>query len=149
MIGSLNSIQIDFLLRSEKIGRIGCTADGIVYVVPITYVYDGACIIAHTKDGLKTSIMRKNPQVCFEIDHVENLSNWQSVIAWGTYEELTGKAAEDALQLLVNRLHPYSASETIMPRHGLDQPHALHDPAIKPVVFKIVIAEMTGRFEKG
>ena len=35
-------------------------------------------------------MMRENPWVCVEVDHMDNLANWRSVIAWGRFEELGG-----------------------------------------------------------
>lgn len=148
MIGTLNTHQIDYLLRSELVGRIGCHAGGLTYVVPITYVYDGEFIYAHTKEGLKIEMMRENPEICFEVDRVTNLANWQSVILLGTYEELKGKEADEALQAIVNRIHPMTVSETSVPRHGLDRPHDPINPNIKLIVFRIRIKDSSGRFEK-
>jgi uncharacterized protein len=149
MIGFMNREQIDHLLRSELVGRLGCTAESRVYVVPITYVYADNCIYGHTTAGLKVDMMRANPNVCFEVDHVDNLANWQSAIAWGTFAELSGNDAEEALQKLVNRVHPFASSETSVPRHGLDRPpHAPVSPHIEVVVYKITISEVTGKFEK-
>jgi nitroimidazol reductase NimA-like FMN-containing flavoprotein (pyridoxamine 5'-phosphate oxidase superfamily) len=148
MIGSLNKYQIEYFLRSQVIGRIGCSADGQTYVVPITYVYDGEYIYAHTLEGLKTTIMRKNPEVCFEVDHIHNLANWQSVVIFGGYEEITGQSAEDALQMIANRVHPISTSETSVPRHGLERPHKTTATDSKMVVFRIKINQATGKFEK-
>lgn len=148
MLGSLNKLQIDFLLRSEMVGRIGCSAGGMTYVVPITYVYDGANILAHTREGLKVEMMREHPFVCFEVDHVENMANWQSVIIQGQFEELQGKAAEEAIQLLVNRLHPIVNSETMVPRHALESRKTPSAHDLHMVVFRIVIKDVTGKFEK-
>ncbi|MDH4091379.1 MAG: pyridoxamine 5'-phosphate oxidase family protein [Cyclobacteriaceae bacterium] len=148
MIGTLNRDQIDSFLRCEVIGRIGCSANGKTYVVPITYIYDGKNIYAATKVGMKTDLMRQNPNICFEVDHIRNMANWQSVIAWGKYEELEGKAAEDALQSISNRIHPISTSETSVPRHGLERPHEPVNPEFEVVVFQIKIKEVTGKFEK-
>ncbi len=148
MIGSLNKYQIDNFLRSEVIGRIGCSSKGKTYVVPITYVYDGKNIYAHTREGLKVHMMRQNPKVCFEVDRIENMANWQSVIIMGEYEELKGRVAEEALQSIVNRVHPISTSETSVPRHGLERPHSPGNAEVKPVVFRIKIKEATGKFEK-
>src|SRR5690348_6972714 len=61
----LSEAQIEEVLRSEVIGRIGCYADGKIYVAPIAYVYDGEAIYAHTGEGLKLRMLRTNPQVCF------------------------------------------------------------------------------------
>ncbi|MGE0773355.1 MAG: pyridoxamine 5'-phosphate oxidase family protein [Cyclobacteriaceae bacterium] len=148
MIGSLNDQQIRNLLQSEWIGRVGCHASDRTYVVPITYAYQDHNLYGHTKEGMKVEWMRANPSVCVEVDKITNNANWQSVILWGTYEELKGRQAEDALQILVNKLHPMMTSETSLPRHGLDRPHAPIDPLIKMVVFKIKIEEATGRFER-
>jgi len=38
---------------------------------------------------MKIDMMRKNPEVCFQTDMIENLSDWESVIAWGRFEEIT------------------------------------------------------------
>jgi len=148
MIGTLNKYQIDSFLRCEVVGRIGCSAKGKTYVVPITYIYDGKTISAATKVGMKTDLMRINPNVCFEVDRIHNMANWQSVIAWGKYEELKGKAAEDVLRSIANRIHPISTSETSVPRHGLERPHEPVSPKFEVVVFQIKIKEATGKFEK-
>lgn len=107
MLGELSRKDIQEILRSHAIGRLGCHARGLTYVVPISYVYDGAnAIYFHSLDGLKIQMMRENPRVCFEVDTVEDPANWQSVIAWGTFEQLTGEAAAKGLELLLTRLLP-------------------------------------------
>ena len=45
MLGSLSSAEIEDLLRTEVVARLGCHAEGRTYVVPITYVYDGDALI--------------------------------------------------------------------------------------------------------
>lgn len=148
MIGSLNKSQIDYLLRGEMVGRIGCSAKGITYIVPVTYVYDGEFIYGHTKEGLKVELMRKNPSICFEVDKITDLANWQSVIIQGTYEELRGRKAEDVVQSIMNRVHPMTASETLVPRYSLEKRSIPARRGTKVVVFRIRIDEATGRFEK-
>ena len=88
MVGILNNTQIAKVIIENNIGRLGCHADGITYVVPISYAYDGGFIYARTFEGMKISMMRKNPEVCFQIDEMENMANWKSVIAWGKFKEL-------------------------------------------------------------
>ena len=147
MLGALNKRQIQNLIQSEWIGRIGCHANDRTYVVPFTYAYEDRCLFWHTREGMKVVCMRINPLVCVESYNISNNANWQSVILWGTYEELKGKVADEAIQLLLNRLHPMVTSETSWSKHGLDRPHAPIAPSIKMVVFKIKIEEATGRFE--
>jgi uncharacterized protein len=149
MLGTLNEDQIDHLLRHEVVGRIGCHLDGRTYVVPVTYAYDGGAVYGHSGEGLKIQMMRANPRVCFEVDHRENLANWQSVVAQGTFEELTGAAAAFAMQLLATRMAPLITSETMTPSHGLGE-HPGGEPGGRrpPHVFRILLHESTGRFEK-
>ena len=148
MVGSLNKVQAEYLLRSEMIGRLGCSWEKFTYVVPIAYVYDDNYIYGHTKNGLKIDLARKNPAVCFEVDRIDSIANWQSVIVHGELEELTGREADEVLQMLVNRFHPFTTSETSVPRHGLDRPHAAIDPNIQSIVFRIHVRELSGRYEK-
>jgi nitroimidazol reductase NimA-like FMN-containing flavoprotein (pyridoxamine 5'-phosphate oxidase superfamily) len=150
MLGNLSEGQIYRLLRTETVGRIACHAEDRTYVVPVTFVYDGSAIYGHTGDGMKVRMMRLNPEVCFEVDRMENLANWQSVIAWGRFEELRGTSAAHAMGLLMDRLLPLLASETAAPSYGLD-PSAVHRADVagrSPVVYRISITEKTGRFEK-
>lgn len=126
----------------------GIHADKGVYVVPITYVYAGSYIYGHSKEGLKIRMMRKKPLVCFEVDHMENMANWQSVIAWGEYEELKKEEERKAaMKLLVDRVTPLLTSETTH-LHEQQQGHPGVVNASSAVVFRIKLNELTGRFEK-
>jgi hypothetical protein len=103
MIAELDRAEIDDLLRSQVVGRIGCYADGLTYVVPVIYAYDGAGLYAYSIEGQKIRMMRANPHVCFEVDEYDGRGSWRSAIVQGTYEELAGADAERALALLSER----------------------------------------------
>jgi uncharacterized protein len=148
MIGELDPQQIEGLLREQIIGRLACTAEGKLYLVPITYAYDQDYIYCHTHEGLKIEIMRKNPSVCFEVDSMENFANWKSAIIWGEFEELKGIEALEAMAIFGNRLRPFLVSETAHSHIGISDIHGLHDQKDKSVVFRIRISEKTGRFER-
>jgi hypothetical protein len=142
MIGELTPPQIEDMLSSSAIGRLGCHAFGRTYVVPITYAYDGKCVYAHSRDGMKMRMMRENPRVCFEIDHMDDFANWRSVIASGIFTELFGAERENALRLLIDRLDRLTAQgppgESIHPHEGM---HVAN-------VFRVELSEKTGRFER-
>ncbi len=113
MIGNLTEKQIDKLLQKEVVGRIGCHTNDMVYVVPISYAYDGKDIYARSDDGLKINVMRKNPDVCFEVDDLKDMGNWQSVIVWGKFEEISKEEErKTALKLLLSRQLPVVSSIT-------------------------------------
>ena len=64
MLGTLSKQEAEELLYNNLTGRIGCYANGKVYVVPISYVFDGTSIIAHSREGMKIQFMRSHPDVC-------------------------------------------------------------------------------------
>lgn len=141
MLGELSGLETEDVLRSNIIGRIGCHAFGRTYVVPVTYVYDGQAVYAHTKEGMKLHMMRENPHVCFEVDHMDDLANWRSVIAWGTFEELRGDRAKDAMEMLVETLEPVlqgPPGASAHPREG----------TVPATIYRIVLEEKSGRFER-
>lgn len=88
--------------------------------------------------------MRAQPEVCFEVDEIDDLANWRTVIAWGSYEELKGDLASAAMNLLVSRLSPLTASETSGPA-GHAKGRA--NDGVE-VAYRIRLRELTGRFEK-
>ena len=147
MIGNLDRVKIDQLLKTELIGRIGCQADNSVYIVPMSYVYDGQAVYGHTQEGKKIEAMRNNPNVCFEVDNYGNLGNWQSVIAWGKFEEIENEEEKDrALKLLLARTLPVVSSSTT--HIGNDWPFPYnHVSDIDGIVFKIVLSNCTGKYE--
>lgn len=149
MLGELTNEEVEEMLTSNVIGRIGCYADKKIFVVPITYVYDGEFIIGHTVEGMKINFLRQNPECCFEVDEMKTLANWKSVIAWGTYEELSGQEAAAATETLLDRLMPLTASETSHPqRMGPSSLHRTRTLGKNPIIYRIRLKEKTGRFER-
>lgn len=148
MFGSLNDIEIDELLKTQIVGRLGCVAENRMYIIPISYSYDGEFIYAHTGIGMKLDIMRKNPKVCFQVDNTLDLGNWRSALAWGDFEELTTKEGQDkAMSALSHRTLPIITSETMR----LSSQFPFNDEnssGIEGVFFRIRVSEKTGRFEK-
>lgn len=147
MFGKLTTPQLDNLLQTQVIGHLGCSADGETYVVPISYAYDGRFLYCHTFEGKKTAMLRKNPKVCFQVDAMQDMANWQSVVVQGDFEELkTHDEKADAMHALLHRYLPLVSSVTT--HLGKNWPFAPDDiNEIKGVVFRIAVREKTGRFE--
>jgi nitroimidazol reductase NimA-like FMN-containing flavoprotein (pyridoxamine 5'-phosphate oxidase superfamily) len=149
MMGELSAAEIEELLRSEWVARLGCHANDTTYVVPVSYAYDGEALYGHTGDGLKLRLLRSDPRVCVEVDRVHGIANWSSVIAWGHFEELHGDEAMDAMRLLIQRFTTMISGEDTVPTHGM---RVLEDPTTAhfhdAAVFRIRLDEKSGRFER-
>ena len=148
MFGKLADKEIEELLYTQLIGRIGCHAEDVTYVVPISYTYDGEYIYGHAFEGMKINMMRKNSKVCFQVDNMRNMANWQSVVTWGEFEELQeGAERNKALRKLMDRSLPLVSSETthLAPHWPFPTTDVQN---IKGIVFRIRLTNKTGRFEK-
>ncbi|MFN8122875.1 MAG: pyridoxamine 5'-phosphate oxidase family protein [Thermoleophilia bacterium] len=141
MIEELFPAEIDAVLGRAMVGRIGCHAEGRTYVVPVTFAMDGAGLVCHSAEGMKLRMMRANPEVCFEVDEVAGLSDWCSVIAWGTFRELEGAEAAAAMDALIARVAPMLGGSGA---HGGRPP----DPSAQAAIFRIDLRERTGRRER-
>lgn len=150
MLGKLSNEGIELLLKKQVIGRLGCHADGETYVVPVNYVYNGNAIYSHSSFGKKIEMMRKNPKVCFEVDDIQTIFRWQSIIAWGHYEEITGEAEKHrAMQLLIHTFMPLTTDPAGHPSHGISDNESEIDTKIDLIVYRINLDTKTGRFEGG
>jgi hypothetical protein len=147
MLGELNNAEIEEVLKEQYLGRIGCHADGITYIVPVSYAYDGHYVYVRSKNGMKIEIMRKSPDVCFEVEALRNMGEWKTVVAWGTFEEITDSAERgDALRKLSSRHLPLITSElTRLSSVWPFEPGDLNN--VEGVVYRLDLKKKTGRFE--
>ncbi|MNK95030.1 Pyridoxamine 5'-phosphate oxidase [compost metagenome] len=142
MLGELNKREIIEFLESKFIGRLGCHLNGETYIVPVNYVYQNNAVYAHSGEGKKINMLRANPRVCFQVDEIENMFKWKSVILWGTFEELKGQERQQAMQGLILRIMPTTDNPAREPSHAIN-------PAFQDylIVYRINIQEATGRYE--
>jgi len=148
MFGNLGEDAIETVLHNQIIGHIGCHANDTTYVVPISYAYKDGCVYAHAEEGMKINMMRQNPKVCFEVYSMENMGNWQCIIGWGNFEEITDKKERaDVLKILLKRDLPIISSKTVqLTTEWPFIPEDLNE--IKGIVFRIKLTVKTGRYER-
>ena len=135
--------EVEDLIRAEIVARVGyIDRRGLPCVVPITYAYDGRAIFGYGLIGAKIENMGASPNVCVEIDRIENAADWRSVILRGSYERLEGAQATAAIEQIRTRLAanavatgaPLSAGRTFVDRKGGSG-----------IAYRILISEKRGR----
>jgi len=134
--------EVERFIAREAVARIGCHAGGRTYVVPVAYAWGDGAIHVFSQDGLKIEMVTKNPEVCVEIDRVEHLGSWRSVIARGRVEILAGSEAAAAAKLLATRLT--ELIEDPVSRARLEEALGAGRPFH---VLRIALRETTGRVE--
>jgi nitroimidazol reductase NimA-like FMN-containing flavoprotein (pyridoxamine 5'-phosphate oxidase superfamily) len=156
----MNRDEIDDLLNTALVGRLGMIDGDRPYVVPISYAYRDGAVYCHSAQGRKVQALRTQPEVCFEVDELDHIDRWRSVIAWGRFEQLVGADAQRAMELLVDRFRPLvpaaadgnQGAEVGMLR-TLDIPRlaeaqaTVGRPATAAVVFRVDLHTLTGREE--
>jgi nitroimidazol reductase NimA-like FMN-containing flavoprotein (pyridoxamine 5'-phosphate oxidase superfamily) len=109
-----------------------------VNIEPISYVHSAGWLYGRTSPGAKLTTLEKNKWVAFEVDEVQSLFDWQSVVVHGGLYILDPQpppGAKDewaAALTLLRRLLPSAFRE--------DDPLPFRD-----VVFRIAVQESTGR----
>jgi len=139
MITRLSSEEARRLLEAGRVGRLGCVYEGAPYVVPVNYVTDGENVLIHSLSGRKIEALRANPRACLQVDEVDDPCHWRSVIAFGTFEELSDSRERDgAAERLVSRFPGLTPVESV----------PVHDGQSSVIIFRIRIREVTGVAEK-
>ncbi|MFN0084034.1 MAG: pyridoxamine 5'-phosphate oxidase family protein [Blastocatellia bacterium] len=139
MINELGPRESKELLREHRLGRLGCALDNEPYVVPVNYLLgEDDCIYIHSLPGQKIGLLRSNPWACLQVDEIEDDYNWQSVIAYGSYEEVTEEQERGQWLAALYRHLPHLSPVESRMKSGGEQ----------PILFRIRIDRITGISER-
>lgn len=153
MIKNLNSEECVELLSNNYIGRLAFIVGETPYIIPITYYYYNQgdnSIISYSLEGHKIDAMRKNQSVSVEVDEIESISQWKSVLVHGQFEELKGIDAKSQLREFSQGV------KDVVNRKEEKELQFIHEFSSKlgadgalPIVYRIKISEITGKFREG
>jgi nitroimidazol reductase NimA-like FMN-containing flavoprotein (pyridoxamine 5'-phosphate oxidase superfamily) len=133
--------EIEAMLLRNNVGRLAFSLHDRVDVQPIHYVYERGWLYGRTSEGDKLMALSHNQWVAFEVDEVEDVFDWKSIVIHGSFwvlhprgsphaEELWVKAAE-----LVTRVVPGALTE--------------NDPVgFRQTLFRIAVSDVRGREAK-
>lgn len=79
----LSAKESTALLRRNHVGRMAFAFRSRVDIVPIHYAYSGGWLYGRTSLGGKLLTLRHNQWVAFEVDEVNSLFDWKSVVLHG------------------------------------------------------------------
>jgi nitroimidazol reductase NimA-like FMN-containing flavoprotein (pyridoxamine 5'-phosphate oxidase superfamily) len=145
-----DTIEIIAIINANKVCRLAMSDGGKPYVIPLNYGYECAggelTLYFHgAGEGKKIGILKKNPEVCFEMDGEHQLTvggtdceygfDFASVIGFGTASFIEDTAEKKkALTLLMKR------------QCGEDREFDFPAPRLDAVtVFKVVSTSFTGK----
>jgi nitroimidazol reductase NimA-like FMN-containing flavoprotein (pyridoxamine 5'-phosphate oxidase superfamily) len=141
-IRELSRAEIDEVLARNHVGRIAYSFRDRVDIEPIHYVYHDGWIYGRTQPGTKLTVVQHNYWVAFEVDEVEDIFGWRSVVVRGGFyiliDEGTAQSRELREQAIeqIRRLTPEAFTDA--------------DPVpFRDIVFRIAVQEVEGRVAGG
>ena len=141
-IRELDRPEIDEILTRNHVGRIGYARGHHIDIQPVHYVYSDGWIYGRTSYGSKYETLAGTAYqwwpVVFEVDEVEGLFSWRSVLVHGGFYVLSAERSEEesaawhrALELL---------------RGFLPETLRADDPVPdRTVLFRIAVQEASGK----
>ncbi len=121
-VSEMSREEIERFLCCARVGRLGIVLeDGTPYVVPVGFGYAQSKIFFHTcSKGLKMDALRRNANVCFEVDEaLSDASMFRSVIIFGTAEIVSDKVKMiPYLQMLINKYRVPESFDEYMSKPG-------------------------------
>lgn len=126
------------LLERHHVGRLAFSRKDRVDIEPIHYVHDDGWLYGRTQPGTKLEVVTHNRWVSFEVDEVDAIFDWRSVVVKGGFYLLRKDGSEQEREIydrgvrILRRLVP----ETLTPDDPLPE---------RAIVFRIHVDEMFGR----
>jgi nitroimidazol reductase NimA-like FMN-containing flavoprotein (pyridoxamine 5'-phosphate oxidase superfamily) len=134
----LDPAECNALLARHNVGRLAYSRKDRVDIEPIHYVFEDGWLYGRTQPGNKLDVITHNRWVAFEVDEIDALFDWRSVVVKGGFYLLRadGSASEketyDKGVAILRRLVPATMTAA--------------DPLPdRTVVFRIHIDELSGR----
>jgi uncharacterized protein len=130
--------EVDELLARNHVGRIAFSLHDRVDIEPIGYVYEAGWIYGRTSHGVKLSTIEHHRWVAFEVDEVQGMFDWKSVVVKGAFYFVGADTS-------VNR-DPAFARGVDLLRSLVPEALTANDPTpFRNSVFRIHVDEVTGR----
>ncbi len=93
---ALSATECQSLLATHHIGRLAYAYKQRVDIEPLHFVADGEWLYLRTAHGTKVSMLEHQPWVALEVDDVQGLFEWQSVVVHGSVQVLDPHDGADA-----------------------------------------------------
>ncbi|TGE33662.1 pyridoxamine 5'-phosphate oxidase family protein [Desulfosporosinus sp. Sb-LF] len=135
---------LDEIMKKAQVCRLAVSYQTMPYIIPMCFGYEAEVLYFHSaSEGLKLSILRENPQACFEVEIDTQVvpgdqgCNWtmryQSVIGFGEVE-------------FIEELEDKRKGMKIIMQHYADERISFVDAGLSGVtLFKLNINTMMGK----
>ena len=88
----LSTAECEALLSAHHVGRLAFSYHDKVDIEPVHFVFSDGWIYGRTGDGTKLRALARNHWVAFEVDEVDAMFDWRSVVVKGALFLLSANA---------------------------------------------------------
>ncbi len=136
--------EIEKILMESDICRLAMVDGDKPYIVPMNFGYQDGSVFFHcAKEGRKLDVIRKNSNICFEVDQAIKFIKAKSACDWGIkYKSVIGFGQA----LLVDDPDEKRKGLDIIMSHYSGKTFEYSDEMIeKIIVIKVIVDHMTGK----
>lgn len=134
----LTGEEIDAILTRNNVGRLAFAFHDRVDIQPIHYVYADGWLYGRTSEGEKTGTLQHNQWVAFEVDEIEDVFTWRSVVVHATFTMIDPEESEAAAAIWEKAANKISM---VVPKAFTDE-----DPVpFRDVLFRMYVNNVRGR----
>jgi hypothetical protein len=133
------------ILQGAVICRIAMMDGDRPYILPVNYGYSDGCLFIHSApEGKKIDLLRKNRQVCFEVEDRPEVIKGERACDWTTrYRSVVGYGE---VEILTDEAGRRRGMEIIMAQHGAPDLIDFNQRNLdRMVILKLRITSMTGK----
>lgn len=135
------------VLGQNYIGRLAYISGKTPHINPITYFHDAEekSILSYSSPGHKIEAMERYGEVAFQVDEIESIQKWRSVLLQGRFEQLKGSTAKKYLHKFAE-----GVQRAIAKKSG-EAPHFIKDFSSRlqsrglPIVYRIHTTDIVGK----
>jgi nitroimidazol reductase NimA-like FMN-containing flavoprotein (pyridoxamine 5'-phosphate oxidase superfamily) len=126
------------LLRRHFVGRMAYCFHDRVDIAPIHYVSSDGWLFGRTSHGRKMEVLAHAPWVAFEVDEIDDVFDWRSVVVHGTVHRMEQEGSPIEAEHWARGIE---LLREIVPETG-----TADDPVpFRELVFGIYVHTVTGR----
>jgi len=140
-----DQLTLEEILQGTIICRMAMMDGDLPYIIPFNYGYKEGCLYIHSApDGKKIDLLRKNPEVCFEVEDKMEITTGELACDWSTrYRSVVGYGN---VEILSDEAGKQQGLEVIMAQHGAPELREFNPKNInRMVILKLTITSMTGK----
>ena len=133
------------ILQGAVICRIAMMDGDRPYILPVNYGYSDGCLFIHSApEGKKIDLLRKNRQVCFEVEDRPEVIKGERACDWTTrYRSVVGYGE---VEILTDEAGRRRGMKIIMAQHGAPDLIDFNQRNLdRMVILKLRITSMTGK----